>query len=97
MPMTYEQLAALTSDPVFRGKVKVAMLKYCDTMIIEPDNTTGHVSRDRWAKQAKQQPDMYAGQLQAGVCLDPAIQAAGGEATDIEIQGATEAEINKTV
>lgn len=95
--MTYEELAALMNDQAFRGRVKVAMLKYCDTILIEPDSTLGHPSRVRWAQQAMQQPEIWVGQLQPSVVMDPAIQASGAAATDLEVQGATEAVINKTV
>jgi len=97
MPMTYEESSALMSDPAFRGKVKVAMLRYTDTILIEPDSTMGHTSRVRWAQQAMQQPDQWVNQIQPNVVMDPAIQASGAAATDVEIQGATEAVINKTV
>lgn len=95
--MTYEELAALMNDPAFRGRVKVSMLRYCDTILIEPDSTMGHTSRVRWAQQAMQQPEMWASQLTPSVVMDPAIQQDGNAATDLQVQGATEAVINKTV
>lgn len=97
MALTYDQLAALMNDQAFRGKVKVSMLRYCDTILIEPDTTLGHTSRVRWAQQAMQQPEMWASQLTPSVVMDPAIQESGSASTDIQVQGATEAVINKTV
>jgi len=97
MALTYDQLASLMSDPAFRGRVKVSMLRYCDTILIEADSTMGHTSRVRWAQQAMQQPDQWVNQLQPSVVMDPAIQESGSAASDIQVQGATEAVINKTV
>lgn len=85
------------NDPAFRGKVKVAMLRYTDTILIEPDSTMGHTSRVRWAQQAMQQPEIWVSQLQPSVVMDPAIQESGAAATDAQLQAATEAVINKTV
>ena len=97
MPLTYDESAALMNDPAFRGRVKVSMLRYCDTILIEADSVMGHTSRVRWAQQAMQQPEMWVGQLQPNVVMDPAIQEAGAAATDPQVQAATEAVINKTV
>ncbi len=97
MALTYDESAALMNDPAFRGKVKVAMLRYCDTILIESDSVMGHTSRVRWAQQAMMQPEMWVSQLQPNVVMDPAIQEAGTASTDAQIQAATEAVINKTV
>lgn len=85
------------NDQVLKGKVKVSMLRYCDTILIEPDSTMGHTSRVRWAQQAMQQPEMWVNQLYPNVVLDPAIQDTGADTLDPQIQAATEAVINKTV
>jgi ribosome-interacting GTPase 1 len=97
MPLTLEESAALMNDQTMKGKAKVAMLRYCDTILIEADSTLGHTSRVRWAQQAMQQPEIWVNQLYPNVIMDPAIQEAGAAATDQQIQAATEAVINKTV
>jgi hypothetical protein len=97
MPLTLEQSAALMNDQTLKGKVKVSMLRYCDTILIEADSTMGHTSRVRWAQQAMQQPEMWVNQLYPNVVLDPALQETGADTADPQIQAATEAVINKTV
>jgi len=95
--MTYEESAALMQDIVFRGRVKVAVLKYADSIMIEAASVPGHTSRLRWAQSAFQAPDQVAGQTQPPVIMDPAVQTAGAAITDLALQGAVEGVINKTV
>ena len=94
--MTYEELAGLMSDPVLRGRIKVAAIKYADAILIEPEGP-GHASRLKWSQMTYQNPDMVTSQLQPPVVMDPAVQAAGAAVTDIALQGAVEAVVNKTV
>ena len=93
--MTYEESAALTIDPEFRGRVKVACLKYADSIMIEPSSTSAHNARVRWATSAMTQPDMVAIQIQPPTVMDPAVQAAGAAIEDIALQGSVEAVVNK--
>lgn len=93
--MTYEESAALMNDFAFRGRVKVSALKYAGSIMIEPTNTAAHNTRERWAFACYQNPDGTATQLQPATVMDPAIQAAGADATDTEVQGAVEGVVNK--
>ena len=93
--MTYEELNALMSDPTFRGRVKVAALKYAGSIMIEPTNTPAHNTREKWAVQAMQNPQMVAAQIQPPTVMDPAIQTAGAAVDDVALQGAVEAVVNK--
>jgi len=95
MALTYEQSADLMNDPVFRGRVKVACLKYATYINDEPANTPAHSTRIRWAQQTMSMPDASAGQVTPTVVMDGAVQADGAAITDAELQSAVENSINK--
>ena len=93
--MTYEESAALMNDAAFRGRIKVANLKYADSILGEPQNTPAHNTRLKWANTAMTQPDMVANDLQPAVVMDAAVQQDGSSITDQALQGSVEATINK--
>lgn len=93
--MTYDESALLMTNLEFRGRVKVAALKYANSITIEPETTPAHNTRLRWSQTTFQQPDMVATQLQPPVVIDPAVQAAGAEITDVALQGTVETVVNK--
>lgn len=96
MALTYEESAALMTNQDFRGRVKVACIKYADAIMIESSTSPGHTGRLRWAQTVFQQPDMIASQIQGPVVMDAAVQDAGEQVTDAALQGAVEAVVNKT-
>ena len=93
--MTYDDSAALMTDIEFRGRIKVACLKFADSILNEPTATAGHNTRMRWAQNCVQQPDMTAGQVQPLTVMDSAVQEAGKDITDEALQGSVEAVVNK--
>jgi hypothetical protein len=93
--MTYEESSLLMTDLAFKGRVKVAALKYADSIMIEPASTAAHSSRLRWAQGCFQMPDAAAQQVQPPTVMDPAVQRSGAEITDLALQGAVEGVINK--
>jgi hypothetical protein len=93
--MTYDESALLMTDLTFKGRVKVASLKYADSIMIEPTSTAAHSSRLRWAQNCFTQPDTVAWQIQPPTVMDPAVQLAGAEITDAALQGAVEGVVNK--
>jgi hypothetical protein len=95
--MTYEESAELMQDATFRGRVKVACLKYADFIQLEPVTTPGHTSRLRWAQGCFQQADMTAITVQPPTVMDPAVQAEGAAITDAGLQSAVEGVVNKLV
>ena len=97
MAMSYEESAALMVDLAFRGKVKVACLKYADSITNEASTVPAHSSRLRWAEQCYAQPDMVAAQTQPPTVMDPAVQEAGADITDVALQGSVETVINKMI
>lgn len=95
--MTYEESAALMQDLDFRGKVKVALLKYAAYILGEAPNVTAHNARYKWAQGAFLQPDMTAAQIQPPVVMDANVQAAGPAVSDAALQTAVEAVINTII
>jgi hypothetical protein len=93
--MTYDESAALMTDSEFRGRIKVASLKYADSISNEPTTIPAHNTRMRWATTCMQQPDMTAAQLQPPVVMDAAVQADGSAITDDALQGSVETVVNK--
>lgn len=96
-PMTYEESAALMTDNTFRGRIKVAVLKYAGFILEEPASTTAHNTRVKWGQQTFQNPDMSAQQIQPVVVMDPAIQTGGSAIDDAALQSAVEAAVNKMI
>jgi hypothetical protein len=95
MALTYEESAALMTDSQFRGRVKVAALKYADSIINEANTVPAHNTRERWAMGAMQNPEMTAAQLQPPVVMDVAVQTDGSAITDAGLQGAVEGVVNR--
>ncbi len=83
------------NDTTFRGRIKVAALKYADSIMNEAETTPAHNTRLRWATSCVQQPDSTAMQLQPPVVMDAAVQAAGPSIEDDALQGSVEAVVNK--
>lgn len=92
--MSYTDSAALMTNPVFRGRVKVACLTFASAINIEGPDVPAHNARLRWASQTIGNPDLVAGQIQPPTVMDPAVQAAGGDVTDAALQGAVETVVN---
>lgn len=102
MALTYEQSSSLMNNAPFRGRIKVACLKFADYIMGEAANTPAHSTRIKWAQQAYAQPEASAAQITPGVVMDPAVQAAAidsadGDSTldDAGLQSAVENTINK--
>jgi hypothetical protein len=95
MALTYEQSSELMSDLIFRGRVKVACLKFADYIVGEPANTPAHSTRIKWAQQTMTMPDASAATVTPAVVMDAAVQQDGANITDAALQSATENAINK--
>ena len=93
MALTYADSSTLMNDMNFRGRIKVAMLKFSTAIMNEPTATPAHNSRYKWAQQAMGQPDQWAATLQPSVVMDPNVQSAGSTIDDATLQGAVEAVI----
>jgi len=95
--MTYEESSVLMTDPTFRGRIKVASLKYADSIMIESPTVSAHNTRLKWAQQTFQQPDQVAATLQNPVVIDPAVQADGAAISDQALQVTVETTVNKMI
>jgi hypothetical protein len=95
MALTYDQSAALMTDMAFRGRIKVSCLKYADSIMLEASTVPAHNTRQRWATNCFQNPDMVAQQVQPPTVMDPAVQADGSAILDSALQGAVEGVVNK--
>jgi hypothetical protein len=101
--VTYEESAALMKNIPFNGRIKVAVVKYADSISIESPTVPAHNSRYKWAQSAFQQPDQTAGQIQPQVTMDSATQTAGIDAegnaliTDAALQVTVETTVNKII
>lgn len=93
--LTYQQSAALMRDPDFIARVKVACLKFADSITNELQTTPAHNTRLRWAQSTMQQPDQTAQQTTPPTVMDAAVQEAGATIDDAALQGSVEAVINK--
>ena len=85
------------TDQDFRGRVKVACLKFADSIQNEPSTTGAHNARLRWAQQCFNQPDQVAMQVHTPTVMDPNVQADGADITDVKLQGAVETTVNKLI
>lgn len=93
--MTYIESSALMTDPEFRGRVKVACLKFSDYIFNEANTVPAHNTRLKWANNTMQSPDMVASQIQPPVVMDAAVQADGAAITDGALQSAVEGVVNR--
>jgi hypothetical protein len=90
MALTYDDSANLINDPKFRGRVKIACLKFANYILDEAGTTAAHGARSRWANQCVQQPDMTMNTVVPPLVLDPAIQSTGAAVDDPTLQTAVE-------
>lgn len=95
MAITYQQSADLMKDPIFVGRVKVAVLKFATSITDEATTTPAHSARLRWAQQAILNADQMAFTVTPPTVLDPAVQQDGAAITDAALQSAVENTVNK--
>ena len=93
--MTYEESAALMNDTAFRGRVKVACLKYSTYIMDEAANVPAHSTRIKWAQATMTNPDAAAAMVTPTCVMDGAVQQDGAAITDAALQSAVENSINK--
>ena len=93
--MTYEESNLLMQDATFKGRVKVACLRYADSIMIEASSVPAHNTRERWAVMTMNNPDGAASQITPPVVMDVAVQTDGAEITDAALQGSVETVVNK--
>lgn len=92
--LTYQESAQLMGDLVFRGRVKVACLKFANSVLSRGPLPGGN-TLTKWAQNVFQQPDAVAMQVQPPTVMDIAVQEAGADIDDESLQGAVETTVNK--
>src|SRR5215831_4512731 len=97
MALAYADLANLMNDMDFRGRIKVAMLKWTAYVLGEDPGTEAHSARLRYAQNTNLIPDDAAMRVQPQVVMDPAVQQNGSNVDDITLQAAVENVINKVL
>lgn len=95
MALTYSDSAALMQDVEFRGRVKVASLKFAQYIVNEQPNVEAHSARYRWAQSVFAQPDFVAANITPMVVMDPSVQQDGAAVSDAALQSAVEGVVNK--
>ena len=95
MALTYEQSSELMNDPIFRGRVKVACLKFATFIFDEMPSVPAHSSRIKWAQSTMVSPDAAAGVTTPPTVMDVAVQTDGSAITDPALQSAVENVVNK--
>jgi hypothetical protein len=93
----YTESAALMVDVAFRGRIKVAGLKYSTYILGEDPVTPAHNSRYKWAQNFALQPDMVASQIQPMVVMDAQVQTDGAAISDAALQTSVEFVVNKII
>jgi hypothetical protein len=94
MALTYLQSAALMKDADFVARVKVAVLKYANSILVEASGATHHNARVRWAIQTTNNPDGAAQNVAQPTVMDAQVQTDGGAITDALLQASVEATVN---
>ena len=92
-PLDYTSSAQLMNDMVFRGRIKVACMKFATYIQNEPTTTVAHNTRFKWAQNCVMNPDMQAAQFAPSVVMDPNVQTDGDTITDAALQTAVETAI----
>lgn len=95
--MTYTESAALMNDITFRGRVKVACLKFSTAIMDESGDVPAHNTRMRWAQGCYQNPDQTSSQITPPTVMDSAVQADGADISDDALQGSVEAVVRKII
>lgn len=93
--MTLQEQSQLMNDPIFRDRVKAAMLHFAQFTADDTADTVCVNTRKQWARQAQTSPDQSAIQIQPSVVMDAAVQAAGSSIDDAALQSSVEATIKK--
>lgn len=88
----YLDTASLINSSTFQDKVRCAIVFYSRFILGEGSGVSGHEHRAAWAREAYRNPS--PGGLLVAIALDDTIQQHLSDATDAQIQSATENVIN---
>lgn len=95
MALDYAQSAALMTNAAFVDRVKVACIKFANSILIENPATSAHTARERWALATRGNPNGVAQQVAVPTVMDPQVQLDGAAITDANLQAAVEVAVEK--
>jgi len=87
MALTLDESAQLINNTQFRGRVKVAALKYASYLALQPNP---NLSRSRWIQQTIQQPDQTAQTITPAVVMNVNVQNLGANIDDDNLMAAVQ-------
>lgn len=94
-PLDYEGLSMLMTDSIFRGRIKVSLLRYAQYIVNEPSTVDFHNTRQAWAVDVIKFPDQKATELHPAIVMQDAVIQQGADISDAELQTTVEGVINK--
>jgi hypothetical protein len=97
MAISYEETFALMKDEAFKGRVLVSCTKYASYIADEAPTVPAHPTRYKWAMFTLSSPDASMAQVMPTVVWDAGVQADGANITDVALQGAVEAAVQKLI
>ena len=97
--MDYAESAALMNNTLFKGRVKVAILKYSNSILSSGASlpSIGANAILRWASHAYNDSERIAQQVIAPVVMDASVQNQSEHITDEALQKVVESVVNKTL
>lgn len=88
--MTLQETSNLRFSGVLKDRVGAAVALTTFAIANEPAETPNHAARQQWVKKTIASPSAMTESILWAVCVHPAIQAAGADATDADIMAAVE-------
>jgi len=85
------------TDAAFRGRVKVACLKFATYIMDEAASVPAHATRIKWAQQTFGNPEVTTTQVVPVCVMDNQVQTDGAAITDEALQTAVETSVNKLI
>ena len=97
MAIDYLASSALMSDEEFRGRSRIACMRYATYISGEDASVPAHNTRMRWAQQTIANPDTSLAQIMTTLVMDDRVQAVGAAIVDPDLQTAVETSVNKFI
>ena len=88
MALSLADSAILMMDSTFRGRVKVAALKYAQYLQLQPSLSN---SKSNWIRSTISSPDQTAATLTPAVVMNPNVQGPGADVDDANLSAAVQA------
>lgn len=92
---TYTEKFNLSKDAVFLGRVTIAVAKFADYIMSEPETTENHRARVRWAQNAALNPQTVAVSIATIVTWNADVDYGLADVLDEALQTAVEVACGK--